>query len=81
MSDDFLEQLADIEIREPPPEFDRQLHAKVNRSLVVQHLLDFAVRAFPWAMFHFARGVAGLVVFSITGKFHHPDGKENRDSL
>ena len=42
---DFLEQLADGEVREPPPDFDRRLHLRVNRTLVVQHVIDFFIGA------------------------------------
>jgi hypothetical protein len=69
---DFLEQfeqLANLEVRQPPPEFDRKLHERLNRSLVVQHLLDLATGAVPHALAEFARAVIGLVEFSMTGRF------------
>lgn len=72
MSDDFLERLADLELREPPAEFDRQLHERMNRSLLVQHIVDLAVGAFPWAMVHFVQAVAGLVRYTVTGRFDDP---------
>jgi hypothetical protein len=74
---DFLEKLADIEVRQPPPEFDRQLHERLNRSLVSQHLLDLLVGGLPWAMLHFARALVGLVIFSLTGKFEEGPRKED----
>jgi hypothetical protein len=66
---DILEQLAEMEVAPPPPEFDRRLHQRVNQSLMVQHVVDFAVGAVPWALWHFFRAVLGLVTFSVTGKF------------
>jgi hypothetical protein len=66
---DFLEQLAEIETPPPPAEFDRQLHERLNRSLMAQHLLDFAVGAVPWALGHFFRAVVGTLGFTLTGKF------------
>jgi hypothetical protein len=66
---DFLEQLANLDVAPPPREFDRQLHARLNRSLVLQHLLDLAVGAVPWALVQFARAVLGMVGFTLTGKF------------
>jgi len=74
MASDFLEQLAELDVPTPPAEFDRQLHARVNRSLVLQHLFDLAVGAFPWAVLGFARAVLGLVVFTTTGRF--PDERK-----
>jgi hypothetical protein len=66
---DFLEQLADVEVREPPPEFNRQLHQRVNRSLLAQHLLELVTGGLPWALLHFLRGVMAVVAFSLSGKF------------
>jgi hypothetical protein len=66
---DFLEQLADVEIREPPPDFSRRLHRRVNRALMVHHLLDFFAGAIAWSAGHFFRAVLGWLVLTITGKF------------
>jgi len=49
VSSDFLEQLAQMHVAEPPPAFDRQLHQRVNRSLLVRHLVEFFTGAFLWA--------------------------------
>jgi hypothetical protein len=69
MNADFLEQLAQLDVPEPPAEFDRQLHERVNRSLVVQHVMDLVLGAAPWALAQFARAVAGAVVFSVGGDY------------
>lgn len=73
---DFLEQLADLEVRDPPPEFDRSLHERLNRSLVVQHVLDLMLGAIPWAIAHFFGAVVGFVKFTATGKFDPPKGSD-----
>ena len=52
---DILEQLAEVEVREPPPDFDRRLHQRVNRMLVVQQIIDFFVGAIAWGAVHFFR--------------------------
>ncbi|MGA2616997.1 MAG: hypothetical protein ABSF26_05250 [Thermoguttaceae bacterium] len=67
---DFLEQLAEVEVRQPPPEFDRQLHQRLNRALLIQHLVDLLLGGMPWALAHLGRGVLGWLAFSLTGKFH-----------
>jgi hypothetical protein len=69
MASDFFEQLAQSEVPPPPPEFNRQLHQRVNRSLLLVHLADLAVGAVPWAMVQMARALIGLVSLTITGKF------------
>jgi hypothetical protein len=66
---DFLEQLADLEIREPPPQFDRQLHQRLNRSLLAQHVVELVTGAAPWALAQLLRAVTGFFVLSLTGKF------------
>ena len=66
---DFLDQLSQQPVAEPPPEFDRQLHARVNRTLLVQHVLDLLLGALPWAAAHFCRAVAGWLVLTLTGQF------------
>jgi hypothetical protein len=66
---DFLEQLAELEVRRPPPEFDRHLHERLNRTLLVQHFVDLVFGAMPWALVHLLQAVIGLVAFSITGKY------------
>jgi hypothetical protein len=80
MSSDFLEQLAMLEVREPPPEFDRALHERVNRALLIQHLLSLAVGSIPWSVLHFLRGVVGVALFSITGRFDDELAKKNSDT-
>ncbi len=80
MSNDFLEQLATLEVRQPPPEFDRTLHQHVNRALLTQHLLGLAVGCIPWVLTHFLRGMVGAVVFSMTGRFGDPEPQKDEDS-
>jgi hypothetical protein len=70
---DFLEQLADLEVREPPPDFDRHLHQRLNRALLVQHIIDFFVGAIAWGAVHFLRAAAGWLLFTLTGRFPDPD--------
>jgi hypothetical protein len=71
MANNLLDQLANVDVPPPPPpaEFDRQLHERVNRTLLVVQLIDFAVRALPWAVLHFANALRGLVSFTLTGHY------------
>jgi hypothetical protein len=80
MSRDFLEQLAELEISQPPPEFDRRLHERLNRALFWQHVLDLLVGALPWAALHFARAVWAAVSFSLTGKVPGDSPEEPKKS-
>jgi hypothetical protein len=73
MTTDFLEQLAQLEVPAVPQEFDRQLHQRMNRSLLAQQLLDLALSGLPWAAAHFAHALLGAIVFTATGRY--PDDK------
>ena len=66
---DFLEQLADLEVVEPPSDFNRRLHQRVNRTLLTQHVIDFFVGAIAWSVPHFFRAAFGWLLLTITGKF------------
>ncbi len=66
---DLFEQLADSKVSEPPPDFDLRLHQRVNRTLVVQHIIDFFVGAIPWSAVHFFRAVLGWLLLTLTGRF------------
>ena len=70
---DFLEQLADSKVREPPPDFSRRLHQRLNRTLAVQHVIDFFLGAIAWSAVHFFRATLGWLLFTITGKFPDRD--------
>ena len=77
MAPNLLEQLADLEVPPPPAQFDAQLHDRVNRSLLRAHLVDLALRGFPWALAHFGRAVIGLIAFTLTGRYE-PNSKTKR---
>ena len=70
---DFLEQLADSKVREPPPDFSQRLHERLNRTLAVQHVIDFFLGAIAWSAVHFFRAALGWLLFTITGKFPNRD--------
>ncbi len=70
---DFLEQLADAQIREPPPDFNLRLHERLNRTLVVQQLVNFFLGAIAWSAAHFLRAALGWLVFTVTGRFPDRD--------
>lgn len=77
---DPLEQLALLEVPEPPAEFDRQLHRRLNQRLIVQHLADLLLRAMPWAILEMARAALGLFGFTLTGRFDDERRPGKRDA-
>ena len=70
---DFLEKLAELEVREPPSNFDQKLHERVNRTLLVQHVIDLFVGGVFWSGFHFLRAVLGWLFFTVTGQYQERD--------
>lgn len=69
MATNLFERLAELEVPPPPPQFDAQLHDRVNRSLVTWQLIDLLVRGMPWALGHFAQALVGYLAFTLTGRY------------
>jgi hypothetical protein len=73
MPTDPLDQLAAPVVPPLPTEFDEQLHARLNRSLLVGHLVELAIVAFPLAARHFAYAVAGWIGWTLRGAYPRED--------
>jgi hypothetical protein len=69
MATNLFERLADLEVPPPPIQFGKQLHERVNRSLVASQMVDLAVKGLPWALLHFARALVGLIALTVTGRY------------
>ncbi len=69
MARDIFEQLADWQVPPPPEKLDDQVHERVNRQLVILHMVDLALRGLPWAMWHFGRAMLAALVLTVTGKW------------
>jgi hypothetical protein len=74
MNGDWFEQLAEQELagRHVPPvpeRFDEQIHKRVNRALLIAHLVELGTRALGFAVLHFSRAFYELVIVSLSGRF------------
>ena len=69
MAGDLLERLSDEQVPVPPQELTRHVHHRLNPLLLILQLSEFALRAVPFAFFHFVRALAGAAVFTVTGRF------------
>jgi hypothetical protein len=78
MANDLLEKLADLEVPPPPAQFDKQLHERVNRGLLLSHMTDLLVSGLPWALLHFARAFVGMVALTLTGRYESKSDKKRR---
>lgn len=69
MSTDLFDRLADSRVPPPPAQFERGVHERLNRALVLRQVLEFAVSAIPYACLHFAKAVGGWIVLTVSGRF------------
>ena len=67
-TDDLFEQLACPEVPPPPANFERRVHLRLNKYLAALHVVEFALRAVPYALGHFAKAVVGLARYTFTGR-------------
>lgn len=77
MSHDVFDRLAEWEVPPPPPgpKFERQLHDRLNRALVVLHVVELALRALPWAALQFGQSMLSACLTTLTGKLVTPPRK------
>lgn len=72
---DPLEKLAEIEV--PPVPAARTFTAGVRRKLhprlLALHVLEFALGATSWALFHMAAALAAAVRYTLTGRWPDRD--------
>jgi hypothetical protein len=78
MATNLFDRLADLEVPPPPAQFDKQLHERVNRSLVVSQMVDLAVNGLPWALLHFGRAFVAFIAFTLTGRYETTNRRDLR---
>ena len=69
MAGDLLDTLSEQPVPVPPEELARDVHHRLNPRLLILQLAEFALRAVPFAFYHFVRALAGAAVFTATGRF------------
>ena len=78
MSIDLFEQLAEQEVPPVPENLSRGVHRRLNRALVVLHLIEFTLCVLPYCLVNFGRAVIGLIVQTISGRY--PDDRTPQSS-
>jgi hypothetical protein len=71
---DLFDQLAASEVPPPPTEFERRVHDRLNRALLIQQLADFAVGAVPWVIFHSCGAIWGMIHYTVFGRYPRGPG-------
>lgn len=77
MNQDLLEQLADTTVPPPPADFDRAVHLRLNRTLIVGQVIELMCLVLPFALVEFARAVAAAAVYTLSGRY--PTTKNNSE--
>lgn len=58
MLDDPLEQLAQLGVPPTPVALDESIHHRLNHTLFIGHVVEFALRALPYALLQFLPALA-----------------------
>ena len=69
MAGDLFERLAEVEVPPVPDNFDRDVHQRVNRVLLVVHFAELATKGMAFAAVHFLVATWGLLIFTFSGRF------------
>ena len=69
MSRSLLESLADADVPPAPVELDRQVHHRLNQTLLIAQLLDFVFCGIPYVFGHLAWGIVHLCESTLSGRF------------
>ena len=67
--EDLLERLTQLKVPPAPKSLKRDVHHRLNRTLLVQQLCELAIYGVLYACGHMLRGLLGLVAYTITGKY------------
>jgi hypothetical protein len=78
MATDLFEQLAEQEVPPVPENLSHGVHRRLNRALVVLHVVEFTLCALPYCAVFFGRAVLGLIVQTVSGRY--PDDRTPRTS-
>lgn len=80
MAQNLLEQLGKQDIPAPPARLRHNVQERMNATLVMLQIIDLAMRGLPFALFHFAQAVAGMLRLTLTGNYEpHEHDDARRD--
>jgi len=80
MAQGLLESLAEREVPPVPADLNRRVHERLNRALLVSHLIDLTLGGLPYLAVHFCRAVGHLFVVSFTGRFESSRSDRPRET-
>lgn len=68
---DLFEQLSQHEVPPMPERFSQRVHLRLNKTLVVVHVVEFLLRVLPQCALFFGRAVIGLISYTLSGRYPH----------
>ena len=66
---ELVETQAEGRVRPPPKNLVRRVHRRLNRWLLLLHLVEFVLQVVPYVAGHFVRAVLGWLMFTISGEY------------
>ena len=69
MATDLFDQLAEADVPPPPPQFDHQLHKRLNQTLIAMHVVELCMRCLPWCLMQFSQAIIGAIRYTVTGRY------------
>ena len=79
MATDLFDKLAETDVPPAPARLDRAVHQRLNKVLVAGHLIDFVLRALPYAAMHMLAGLAHWLALTISGRPLDPPSRKDRN--
>lgn len=80
MNQNLLDQLADVEVPPPPPSLPRDVHDRLNHWLLAAQVADLVFRGFFYGTLYFGQAVAGMIGFTLTGKYQTRRDNDKKSS-
>ena len=71
----LFEHLAEVRVPPPPKNLVRRVHRRLNRWLLLLHLVEFVLQVVPYVAGHFVRAVLGWLMLTISGEYE----KKNKE--
>ena len=69
MAKGLLESLAERDVPGVPADLNRRVHQRLNRALLISHLIDLTLAGLPYLTIHFCHSIGHFLKFTLTGRF------------
>jgi hypothetical protein len=73
----LAQQLTVLDVPEPPPSLDQHVRQRLNRLLLINHLLDLLLGALPRVFITLVNPLTHLIEYTLTGRFRRTPPSED----